>query len=89
MQLFFQNPGQSVSDFSVSGNVVSIGTLTIDCATYQKDSQERVVVRAGLNGSPVIGGQGAFIAVITIPPKRYEIVEDVPTVLPLDRKSVV
>lgn len=64
------NPGQSVADFSVSGALVTIAGLQVDCEALQEDVVKRVEVRRNA-GRIEIGGDGAYVAQIEIPARTY------------------
>ncbi|MBL8473716.1 MAG: hypothetical protein JNM98_18140 [Rhodocyclaceae bacterium] len=70
MRIDLKQPGQPVADFSVSGAVVTVAGVEIDCAARQQDVSVTVEVRnnAGIAG---IGGDGAYMAQITIPARTY------------------
>lgn len=62
--------GSTVADFSVTGAVITVAGRQVDCADRQGDEEEIVEIRQGSKG-PVEGGQGAYLAVIRIPARRY------------------
>ena len=69
-QINLIQPGQPVADFSVSGTVITVAGITIDAAERQGDSSEIVEIRH--NGAEAqIGGAGAYLAHIVIPPAQY------------------
>lgn len=73
-QIILKQPGQPVSDFSVSGGVVTVAGVTIDCAQRQADSSVCVEIRSN-HGQPSEGGDGAYLAQIDIPARGYTDVE--------------
>ncbi len=95
-QIVLKQPGQPVADFSVSGCIVTVAGVTIDCAARQLDTAVTVELRANETG-PSEGGNGAYLAQIDIPARRYIDVDGVdpegePTVLreaiPLDPNAI-
>lgn len=69
-QINLIQPGQPVADFAVSGTLVSIADVTVDTADHQSDAAETIEIRR--NGeSAQIGGTGAYLAHITVPPAQY------------------
>lgn len=94
-QIILKSPGQPVADFSVSGNVVAVSGLEIDCAQRQEDSALVIEVRQ-VSGEAVEGGQrGSYLAHIAIPPREYDIAtgddeeENQQAIKPLDHNAVV
>ena len=73
-QINLKQPGQPVADFSVSGGNVTVAGVTIDCEARQLDTAVTVEVRANTTG-PSVGGNGAYLAQIEIPARRYTDVE--------------
>jgi hypothetical protein len=100
MQINLKQDGQPVADFSVSGANVTIAGVAIDCAARQQDIAVTVEVRQNLGG-PSEGGNGAYLAQIEIPARRYETNTTIPAEgedeqptevsepLPLDPNAVV
>lgn len=74
MQINLKQDGQPVADFSVSGTNVTVAGVAIDCAARQQDIAVTVEVRQNLGG-PSEGGNGAYLAQIEIPARRYTYVE--------------
>jgi len=70
MQINLINPGQPVADFAISGTTVSVAGLTIDCAARQQDVAIIIEIRSH-NGAVIEGDQGAYLAQIQIPARRY------------------
>lgn len=73
-QINLKQPGQPVADFSVSGGNVTVAGVTIDCEARQLDTAVTVEIRANKTG-PSEGGNGAYLAQIEIPARRYTDVE--------------
>lgn len=73
-QINLKQPGQPVADFSVSGGNVTVAGVTIDCEARQLDTAVTVEIRANKTG-PGEGGNGAYLAQIEIPARRYVDVE--------------
>ena len=65
-----KQPGQAVADFSVNGHLITVSGVQVDCRAMQQDSERIVEVRQS-GGSAHIGGDGAYLAHITIPAKVY------------------
>ena len=73
-QILLKQPGQSVADFSVAGTVITIAGIVVDCASRQNDGTVNVEIRRNANGAGE-GGNGAYLAQIAIPARRYAMVE--------------
>ena len=73
-QIVLKQPGQPVADFAFSGNTVTVAGVSVDCAARQLDTAVTVEVRANKTG-PGEGGNGAYLAQIAIPARRYTTVE--------------
>lgn len=71
MQIQLMEPGQPVSDFSISGSVVTVGDVSIDCAARERDTAVMIEIRDNA-GTITEGGDGAYVAQIQIPARRYE-----------------
>lgn len=67
-------PEQGVPDFSVSGSLVTVAGVTVDCAARLEDGAVHVEIRTQ-GGNAYEGSDGAYAAVIVIPGRRYEEVE--------------
>lgn len=80
--------GSTVADFSVFGTIVTVAGLPVDCAERQSDAEEIIEIRNSAKG-PVEGGNGAYLAVIRIPARRYhdeagpDDEQDNPTIVPV------
>lgn len=70
MQIHLKQPGQPVSDFAIAGSVVTVSGVAVDCAAYQQDISVTLEIRANASG-PGLGGDGAYLAQIEIPARRY------------------
>lgn len=69
-QINLMQPGQPVADFAVNGNVITVAGITVDAEQHQGDASEIVEIRH--NGAAAqIGGAGAYLAHIAIPPAQY------------------
>ena len=84
-QINLKQPGQPVADFSVNGSFVTVAGVTIDCAARQLDSSVTVEIRSSASGIHE-AGDGAYLAQIEIPARRYTEVEEIgedekPTIL--------
>lgn len=65
-----KSPGQRVTAFSVDGANVTIAGVQIDCAAEQRDEAVTIEVRGDSSGAH-IGGDGPYLATITIPARQY------------------
>jgi len=74
MQIHLQQPGQPIADFSIAGSTVTVAGISIDCAARQQDVPVHIEVRQNQHG-PGEGGNGAFLAQIRIPARRFETVQ--------------
>jgi hypothetical protein len=77
-QINLKQPGQPVADFSVSGSSVTVAGITIDCEARQLDSAVTVEIRTNKTDpseGAIEGGNGAYLAQIEIPARRYTDVE--------------
>jgi len=70
MQINLIHPGQPVADFAISGSTVTVGGYEIDCAARQQDVAIIIEIRR-LDGVVYEGDQGAYLAQIEIPARRY------------------
>ena len=70
-QIILKTPGQPVADFSVSGNTVVVAGIAIDCEARQRDTAVTVEIRNN-GGTPGEDGDGAYVAQIAIPARRFE-----------------
>ena len=69
-QINLKQPGQPVADFAFSGSLVTVAGVAVDCAARQTDTAVTVEIRANKSG-PGEGGNGAYLAQIDIPARRY------------------
>lgn len=69
-QIHLKQPGQPVADFAFSGASVTVAGVTIDCAARQTDVADTIEIRANETGASE-GGNGAYLAQIDIPARRY------------------
>lgn len=77
-QIYLKQPGQPVPDFSVSGSVVTVAGVSIDTADRETDAATTIEIRRSNDGTAHEGGDGALLAQIDIPARRYiETVGDV------------
>lgn len=87
-QIKLIHPGQPVADFSVTGNQITVAGMVIDAEQMQGDATEVVEIRDSGVGAQ-IGGSGAFLAHIEIPPMQHIEHEESRERLPLDPNTVV
>lgn len=73
-QIHLKAAGQPVADFAVSGAIVTVAGVAIDCAERQQDIAVTIEIRAN-QGGPSEGGDGAYLAQIAIPARRYDDIE--------------
>jgi len=73
-QINLKATGQPIADFSVNGSFVKVAGVSIDCAERQQDVDTVIEIRENADG-PSEGGDGAYLAQILIPARRY--IEDV------------
>lgn len=69
-QIVLKQPGQNSADFSVSGAVITVAGVTVDCKAREEDVTQIVEIRQH-NGVAREGGKGAFLAQIEIPARSY------------------
>lgn len=62
-------------DVSVSGSVVTVGEVTVNCEERQDESAVLIDLRQERGGPVTEGGEGRQVASVYIPPRRYEEVE--------------
>lgn len=74
-QIILKQSGQSVTNFSFNENTVVVHGVVINCAERQLDIPVTLEIRTSPTLGAVEGGNGAYLAHINIPPKRYETVE--------------
>lgn len=90
-QIQLKQPGQPVADFSVSGAIIVIAGVSIDCAKRQNEGTVNVEIRRNAGGAQE-GGNGAYLAQIAIPARRYVSVpgedEALPVATPLDPNAI-
>lgn len=77
-QIILKQPGQPVADFAVSGATVTVAGVSVDCAARQLDVAVGVEIRRNTTG-PSEGGNGAYLAQITIPARRYTLATTIST----------
>lgn len=75
-QIHLKQPGQAVADFAVNGAIVTVAGVEVDCAARQLDTSVAIEVRAN-SGIASEGGNGAYLAQILIPARRYQDVSSV------------
>lgn len=70
MHITLKQPGQPVADFSVRGAVIDVAGVVVDTAARQEDIAVMIEIRNN-GGTPAEGGDGAYMAQIEIPARRY------------------
>ena len=73
-QILLKQPGQPVADFSIIGTIITVAGVSIDCAERQNDGTVNVEIRSHAGGAGE-GGNGAYLAQIAIPARRYAMVQ--------------
>ena len=69
-QIKLMQPGQPVADFGVSGTQITVAGVTVDASEHESDSGQVVEIRH--NGATAqVGGNGAYLAIIEVPPAQY------------------
>lgn len=77
MRVIHLNEGPK-APFSVSGTVLTVDGVSIDLAERQRDIQTVIDISRGRDLQTAAEGVGAwYVATIVIPPRQYELVEDV------------
>ena len=66
-----KHPGQAVADFAISGTQITVAGITVNCADLQQDTTQIIEVRQSTDGRAHVGGDGAYLAHITIPARSY------------------
>lgn len=56
-------------DFAVSGNLITIGGMTVNCQAEQRQEQTTISLYQTDSGIST-SGQGAFVATVVIPPQK-------------------
>lgn len=64
------SPGLPLANFSVAGALITVAGVSVDCDVLQQDTPQIVEVRDNADG-PGIGGDGAYLAQISIPARAY------------------
>lgn len=75
-QIILKQPGQPVAEFAVTGATVTVAGVAVNCAARQLDVAVAIEIRRNATG-PGEGGNGAYLAQITIPARRYSLVETI------------
>ena len=63
--------GQPVADFSVSGSLITVAGVTVDCGSRQLDVASVIEIRSFCGVAQEGGDEGAYLAHIHIPAKVY------------------
>lgn len=64
-------------DIAVSGNLITIGGLTVDCRAEQR--QEQITISLYQTDSGIsTSGPGAFVATVVIPPQQWQSASEQP-----------
>lgn len=69
-QIKLMQPSQPVADFAVSGTQVTVAGVMVDAADHQSDAGEVIEIRQ-VGGVAQVGGDGAYLAHIQVPPAKY------------------
>jgi hypothetical protein len=73
-QILLKQPGQPVADFSIIGTIITVAGVSIDCVERQNEGTVNVEIRHNAGGAGE-GGNGAYLAQIAIPARRYAMAE--------------
>lgn len=88
MRLRVLSPSRPVCDFGTNGALLTVNGLTIDTAEYYARGERVIELRSGGDGAAVVGGDGAYLATVEIPQRRYE-GEENSILTPLDPNAVL
>ena len=69
-QIILKQPGQLSADFSVNGAVITVAGVVVNCEAREEDVTQTIEIRQH-EGVAQEGGEGAFLAQIEIPARRY------------------
>ena len=69
-QIILKQPGQLAADFSVNGAVITVAGVAVNCEAREEDATQTIEIRQH-DGVAQEGGEGAFLAQIEIPARRY------------------
>ena len=69
-QIILKQDGQPVAEFAFNGTTVTVAGVSVDCAERLLDVAVAVEIRKNKAG-PSEGGNGAYLAQINIPARRY------------------
>ena len=64
-------------DIAVSGNLITIGGLTVDCQAQQRQEQTTISLYQTDSGIST-SGPGAFVATVVIPPQQWPAANEQP-----------
>lgn len=70
-QIILKQPSQNSADFAVTGAVITVAGVVIDCEAREADASQTIEIRLH-DGVAQEGGEGALLAQIEIPARRYE-----------------
>lgn len=62
-------------DIAVSGNLITIGGLTVDCQAEQRQEQTTISLYRTDSGIST-SGPGAFVATVVIPPQQWPVTSE-------------
>ncbi|MGL4350951.1 MAG: hypothetical protein ACRCT2_10375 [Plesiomonas shigelloides] len=75
-QIKIKHAGQSVADFAVSGAIVTVAGVVINCAERQQDEAVTIEIRTHLGMAVEGGDNGSYLAHIHIPARIYTTIFD-------------
>jgi hypothetical protein len=64
-------PGAPIAPISIAADSLAIGDITVNFAAEQKDTSSVIVIRHYAGAFVRGGDQGAIVAVVCIPARRY------------------
>jgi hypothetical protein len=64
-------PGAPIAPVSIAADRLTIGDITVAFAAEQQDTAAEIVIRHHAGAFVRGGGQGAIVAVVRIPARRY------------------
>lgn len=69
-QIILKQSGQNSADFSTNGAVITVAGVVVNCEAREEDVTQTIEIRQH-EGVAQEGGEGAFLAQIEIPARRY------------------
>lgn len=69
-QIILKQSGQNSADFSTNGAVITVAGVVVNCEAREEDVTQTIEIRQH-EGVAQEGGEGALLAQIEIPARRY------------------